>query len=131
MLHGYLISLSAPPSRADSAAKMPGSVIEEWRDERSAQDIDLASGKTVTMSAAQMMSLYCLYKRGEQALGHMMVGGIVVKPIQTTSKIAAEEKERKSKLEKVATRTKKAMLFIFCIKQLLFILFFILLNILI
>ena len=85
----------------------PGSIIEEWRDERSAQDIELSNGKTITMSVAQMMSLRCLVKRGEQAMGHMMVGGIVVTPIQATSKLAAEEKEKKSRAGAAAERVKR------------------------
>ena len=68
---------------------LPGSEAEKWRDDRSAQTIELANGKSVTMSTAQIMSLYCLAKRGEQALGHMMVGGIVVTPLQTGSKAQA------------------------------------------
>ena len=87
---------------------MPGSEIEKWRDDRSAQTIKLANGKEITMSAAQMMSLYCLAKRGEQALGHMMVGGIVINPIQTGSKIQAGLE--KTGIKKKSSSTQKHVL---------------------
>ena len=76
---------------------LPGSEIEKWRDDRMAQTIELSNGKSVTMSVAQMMSLYCLTKRGMQAIGHMTVGGIVVTPIQTGSKIEAAKDWLKGK----------------------------------
>ena len=81
----------------------PGSEIESWRDDRSAQTIELANGQSVTMTAAQIMSLYCLTQRGEQALGHMLVGGILVTPIQTGSKIQAV-KDRVSKKEETTQK---------------------------
>ena len=65
----------------------PGSTIEEWRDDRSAQTIELANGQSVRMTVAQMMSFYCLINR-EQAKGHIIDGdGIYVTPIQLSSKM--------------------------------------------
>lgn len=43
-------------------------------------EIDLDSGKTVQMTVAQKMSLYCLSKR-EQAKGHLLGGGIRISDI--------------------------------------------------
>ena len=76
---------------------LPGSEAEKWRDDRSAQTIELENGKSITMTAAQMMSLYCLTKRGMQAIGHMCVGGVVVTPIQTGSKIQAAKDRIKNR----------------------------------
>lgn len=76
---------------------LPGSEAEKWRDDRSAQTIELENGQSITMTAAQMMSLYCLTKRGMQAIGHMCVGGVVVTPIQTGSKIQAAKDRIKNR----------------------------------
>lgn len=75
----------------------PGSMIEEWRDDRSAHTIELTNG-SVTMTVAQMMSLYCLSQR-EQAMTHMLRGGIHVTPIQTGSKVQAAKDKIKGKVE--------------------------------
>ena len=85
---------------------VPGSEIEKWRDDRSAQTIELENGKSVTMTAAQIMSLYCLNKRGLQATGHMTVGGILVTPIQTGSKIQAA----KDRFKRTPETTQKQVL---------------------
>ena len=75
----------------------PGSTIEEWRDSRTAQQLELTNG-TITMTVAQRMSLYCLAKRN-QACQHMYAGGIVVTPIQPGGKIEALRESRKGKEE--------------------------------
>lgn len=54
------------------------SEVAEW--ERDVKDVKLSSGETVRMSAAQLMSIYCLAKRA-QAVGHLMGGGIRVADI--------------------------------------------------
>ena len=55
------------------------SEVAEW--ERDIKDVKLSSGETVRMSAAQLMSVYCLAKR-EQAVGHLMGGGIRVADVE-------------------------------------------------
>lgn len=50
-----------------------------WEHKR--HTIKLDSGKTITMTPAQIMSFYCLSKR-EHAKGHMMGGGIRISTIQ-------------------------------------------------
>ena len=86
---------------------VPGSILETWQDDSNAQTFELTHG-TITMSPAQMMSLYCLSKR-EQAMGHMTVGGIVVTPIQTSSKIEAAKERIAGKTESnVAIRLTEA-----------------------
>ena len=57
--------------------------VRKWS--REVHSIELASGKTVRMTTAQMMSLYCLSKR-EQAVGHLMGGGIRVGTISGKGK---------------------------------------------
>ena len=78
----------------------PGSELEEWRDDRSAQTFNLTHG-TVRMTVAQMMSLYCLAQR-PQAMQHMVGprgSGISVTPIQIGSKIEAAKKKAKGQEE--------------------------------
>lgn len=60
-----------------------GSVIEEWQNDKSAQTFKVASGEEVTMSVAQMMSLYCLSKR-EQAMQHILGNGVVLSDVKMT-----------------------------------------------
>lgn len=60
-----------------------GSVIEEWQNDKSAQTFKAASGEEVTMSVAQMMSLYCLSKR-EQAMRHILGNGVVLSDVKMT-----------------------------------------------
>ena len=55
------------------------SEVAEW--ERDIKNVKLSSGETVRMSAAQLMSVYCLAKR-EQAVGHLMGGGIRVADVE-------------------------------------------------
>lgn len=47
--------------------------------------IELESGKTVKMTTAQMMAFYCLSKR-EQAIGHLLGGGMRVEDIQNSGR---------------------------------------------
>ena len=49
--------------------------------ERKKHTINLDSGKTISMTPAQIMSFYCLSKR-EHAMGHMMGGGIRISTIK-------------------------------------------------
>lgn len=64
----------------------PGSKIERWRTDKDAVTKELSSGQKVTMSRAQIMSLYCLLKR-EQAVGHIMNGGITMTEIETAKRL--------------------------------------------
>lgn len=77
----------------------PGSELEAWRDSRSAQELRLKNG-TVTMTVAQMMSLYCLSKRN-QALLHMTKDGIVITPISEGAKIEKARADIKGRKEQI------------------------------
>ena len=63
----------------------PGSAIEKWRDDSQVQPFAVQGGE-ITLSPAQIMSLYCLSKR-EQALGHIFGSGIVASRVDKSSKI--------------------------------------------
>lgn len=63
----------------------PGSAIEKWRDDSQVQTFDVQGGK-ISLSPAQIMSLYCLSKR-EQALGHIFGSGIVASRVDKASKL--------------------------------------------
>lgn len=65
--------------------KKPGSAIEEWRNHKTNEKIELEGG-TINMNVAQKMSLYCLLKR-EQAAGHISGSGIVVAEASTMNKL--------------------------------------------
>lgn len=52
--------------------------VREW--DKQIKQVKLTSGETVSLTTSQLMSLYCLAKR-EQALGHMMGGGIRIATI--------------------------------------------------
>lgn len=52
--------------------------------------IELDSGKTITMTPAQIMSFYCLSKR-QHAKGHMMGGGIRIGTIKNDVKDSVQE----------------------------------------
>ena len=84
-------------NRRKNGDRWVGSEAESWRDDRSAITFELTHG-TVTMTAAQRMSLYCLSKQ-QQAWDHMTIGGISVTPIQTTAKIEKAKDMFKGKLE--------------------------------
>ena len=77
----------------------PGSELQEWRDSRSAQELKLQNG-TVTMTVAQMMSLYCMSKRN-QALLHMTKDGIVVTPITEGAWIEKQKANMKGRKEQI------------------------------
>ena len=59
--------------------KKPGSKMEAWRDpkkNKKREPFKLASGETIELTPAQVMSLYCAAKR-DQAVGHILGCGIV------------------------------------------------------
>lgn len=57
--------------------------VKAWSKET--HTLKLESGKTVKMTAAQMMAFYCLSKR-EQAVGHLLGGGMRVEDIQNSGR---------------------------------------------
>lgn len=57
--------------------------VKAWSKET--HTLELESGKTVKMTAAQMMAFYCLSKR-EQAIGHLLGGGMRVEDIQNSGR---------------------------------------------
>lgn len=61
----------------------------EW--EESIKEIKLASGQTVKMSQAQIMGLYCSFRR-EQARQHLLAGGMRVGRIETGGKSVEQAK---------------------------------------
>ena len=63
----------------------PGSAIEKWRDDSQVQTFTVQGGE-ITLSPAQIMSLYCLSKR-EQALGHIFGSGIVASRVDKSSRL--------------------------------------------
>ncbi len=67
--------------------KKPGSKLEKIRNSKSAIRIELENGYGITMTPAQIMSLYCLNKR-EQARGHIYGAGIVASGIESSNIIS-------------------------------------------
>lgn len=63
----------------------PGSKIEKWRNASQSKEFEVYGGK-ITLNPAQIMSLYCLSKR-DQAMGHILGGGIVASRVEAASKI--------------------------------------------
>lgn len=57
--------------------------VKAWSKET--HTLKLESGKTVKMTTAQMMAFYCLSKR-EQAIGHLLGGGMRVEDIQNSGR---------------------------------------------
>lgn len=57
--------------------------VKAWSKET--HTFKLESGKTVKMTTAQMMAFYCLSKR-EQAIGHLLGGGMRVEDIQNSGR---------------------------------------------
>lgn len=57
--------------------------VKAWSKET--HTLKLESGKTVKMTTAQMMAFYCLSKR-EQAVGHLLGGGMRVEDIQNSGR---------------------------------------------
>lgn len=70
----------------------PGSEIEKWRDSTNLQEFTLESGQVVSMSPAQIMSLYCLMKR-QQAVGHIRGNGITLTNISTVDQSGTKFKQ--------------------------------------
>ena len=69
-----------------------GTEAQEW--ESAIHQIELSSGKSVRMSEAQIMGLYCSFKR-EQARGHLLAGGMRVgdiSPAKATEKKIVQPK---------------------------------------
>lgn len=56
-------------------SRRPGSKIKKWRDPKKKQTFKVAGGE-VSLTVAQMMSLYCTQKRAS-AMGHLLGSGIV------------------------------------------------------
>lgn len=77
----------------------PGGEIEEWSNEKSAKTFTLSSGEQIRLSAAQMMSLYCLSTR-EQAMSHILGSGIVISDISPKKRT---EKVLGAKVDNTAT----------------------------
>ena len=69
--------------------KLPGSVMDKWKDERSVKKFETVDGKTLELSAAQRMSIYCLSKR-EQAINHMVGSGIKVMGLRPKNKLKSK-----------------------------------------
>lgn len=65
--------------------KKPGSKIQRWRNSKGLKTVRLESGEDIKISVAQIMSLYCSAKR-EQALGHILEGGIVLTEVKSAGK---------------------------------------------
>ena len=63
----------------------PGSKIEKWRNASQSKEFEVYGGK-ITLNPAQIMSLYRLSKR-DQAMGHILGGGIVASRVDAASKI--------------------------------------------
>lgn len=61
----------------------PGSKVEGWRGPKSVQEFTLVNGNKVSMSTAQIMTLYCSKKR-KQAADHIYGGGIVLTDVKST-----------------------------------------------
>ena len=65
--------------------KKPGSKIQRWRNSKGLKTVRLENGEDISISVAQIMSLYCSSKR-EQALGHILEGGIVLTEVKRAGK---------------------------------------------
>lgn len=81
--------------------KKPGSKIESWIDSTNKKTFNLENGQTVTMTPAQIMSLYASMMR-EQAVGHILGGGITVTTIDP-------DFQTKNLLKQGANAAKKAL----------------------
>lgn len=64
--------------------------INKWSKEL--HEFKLSSGKTVQMTTAQVMSLYCLNRR-DQARGHLLGGGIRVENIEHKGKLITQAED--------------------------------------
>lgn len=81
--------------------KKPGSKIESWIDSTNKRTFNLENGQTVTMTPAHIMSLYASMMR-EQAVGHILGGGITVTTIDP-------DFQTKNLLKQGANAAKKAL----------------------
>ena len=70
--------------------KKPGSELTSWRDGSETKEFQCAGGP-ITLTPAQIMSVYCLSQR-QQALNHMTGGGIVVAPVTSGQKLSDQFK---------------------------------------
>lgn len=66
--------------------------LSQWRSTNYARTFDLTNG-SVTLTPAQMMSIYCLAKRA-QAYDHMVGDGIVVRPVSFQAKMMSDVKQK-------------------------------------
>ena len=73
--------------------KKDAGVLEEWRSENYAEHFKLENGHTITLTPAQMMSVYCLSKRA-QAYNHMTGAGVVIAPVSYNAKILSDLKKK-------------------------------------
>ena len=68
-------------------------VLDDWRSENYSQTFKLESGETISLTPAQMMSIYCLNNRA-QAKSHMLNGGVVIAPVSYNANILSDLKKR-------------------------------------
>ena len=87
-----------------SASTYTEKEVKSWGSE--VHEINLASKRTVKMTTAQIMSLYCLAKR-EQAMGHLMGGGMRIGNFQEGGKTISQADPVILTLEDLSKITKK------------------------
>ena len=71
--------------KAYNKKKKPGSTIEKWRNGKETETFEVSGGK-ITLTPAQVMSLYCLSKR-EQAMGHILGSGIIADKVDAATRV--------------------------------------------
>lgn len=94
-----ITKILAPYYKTNKKGKrVQGSEIEEWRHLESAETFNTTYG-SLTLTIAQRMSLYCLYKR-DQARNHMLSdrGGVVASEITAGSKMHKAQEMLKGKV---------------------------------
>lgn len=87
-----------------SASTYTEKEVKSWGSE--VHEIKLSSKRTVKMTTAQIMSLYCLAKR-EQAMGHLMGGGMRIGNFQEGGKTISQADPVILTLEDLSKITKK------------------------
>ena len=87
-----------------SASTYTEKEVKSWGSE--VHEIKLSSNRTVKMTTAQIMSLYCLAKR-EQAMGHLMGGGMRIGNFQEGGKTISQADPVILTLEDLSKITKK------------------------
>ena len=87
-----------------SASTYTEKEVKSWGSE--VHEIKLSSNRTVKMTTAQIMSLYCLAKR-EQAMGHLMGGGMRIGNFQDGGKTISQADPVILTLEDLSKITKK------------------------